>query len=104
MDLLSRGVWEQHLNGPSPTCKSVLQYWEPGAASPTNEVITHDYIEEVMLVQGTLRDETLGQEWGVGAYAYRKLGMRHGPYKAGEKGCLMLVRCEPGEGEPEVRV
>jgi anti-sigma factor ChrR (cupin superfamily) len=102
--LLSRGVWEQHLNGPSPTCKSVLQYWEPFAASPTTELITHDYIEEVIIVQGTLRDETLRQEWGVGAYAYRKPGMRHGPYKAGERGCLMLVRCEPGEGEPEVRV
>jgi hypothetical protein len=57
-----------------------------------------------MLVQGTLRDETLGQEWGVGAYAYRKPGIGHGPYKAGERGCLMFVRYGPGEGWPEIRV
>jgi hypothetical protein len=95
--ILSPGIWEQHLNGPLPTHKSVLQWWEPWAMSPTKNVIMHAYIEEVMIVKGSLRDETLGQEWGVGAYAYRKPGMKHGPYTAGEHGCLMFVRCEPSE-------
>jgi hypothetical protein len=38
-----------------------------------------------------------GKSGGVGAYAYRKPGMKHGPYTAGEHGCLMFVRCEPSE-------
>lgn len=72
--LLSPGTWELHLNGPSSSQKSILEFWEPGAVSPTKEVITHEYIEEVDFIQGSLRDLTLGEEWEKGAYAYVMLG------------------------------
>lgn len=94
--LLSPGIWELHLNGFSPTEKSVLQYWEPGATSPTKEVITHEYVEEVVFIDGSMRDVTLGEEWGKGAYAYRFFGMRHGPYVAGKDGCYQFVKCTSG--------
>ena len=63
----------------------------------TDEIITHTYIEEVVFIEGGLRDVTLGQEWGPGAYAYRKPGMRHGPYVAhGTEGCFQFVKVVKG--------
>ncbi|KAJ3742820.1 hypothetical protein DFH05DRAFT_1400956 [Lentinula detonsa] len=67
---------------------------EPNTKWPSDDsVITHEYIEEVVFLEGGLRDLTLQQEWGPGAYAYRLPGMKHGPYEASEKGCLEFVRC-----------
>lgn len=91
--LLSPGIWELHLNGPSSTHKSVLQYWDPGAVSPTKDVITHEYVEEVVFIDGSMKGVTLDQEWGKGAYAYRFVGMKHGPYVAGTEGCYQFVKC-----------
>lgn len=95
--LLSPGIWELHLNGPSSSHKSVLQFWEPGAVSPTKDIVTHEYIEEVMTIEGSLRDSTLGEEWGMGAYAYRYVRMKHGLYVAGNEGCYQFVKCIPSE-------
>ncbi|KAH8692590.1 hypothetical protein BGW36DRAFT_463869 [Talaromyces proteolyticus] len=93
------GIWELHLNGERGSHnRSVLQWYEPGATSATDEVITHTYIEEVCFLEGGLEDISLGKAWGQGAYAFRLPGMRHGPYKAdGERGCLMFVKLVPGE-------
>lgn len=102
---IGQGIWELHLNGgPGPTKstptltaeRSVLQYYEPGARSVTMEIITHDYIEEVVFLDGGLKDVTLGKLWGRGAYAYRLPGMEHGPYIADEEhGVLQFVKCVP---------
>ena len=54
-------------------------------------------IEEVMTIEGILRDSTLGEEWGMGAYAYRYVGMKHGLYVAGNEGCYQFVKCIPSE-------
>ncbi|PLB48612.1 hypothetical protein P170DRAFT_358139 [Aspergillus steynii IBT 23096] len=75
------GIWELLLNGDKD--------------SHHKSPITHTYVEEVCFLQGGLRDLTLGQEWGVGAYAYRRPGMKHGPYEASDKGCLEFVRLSP---------
>lgn len=92
-------IWELVLNGdPSSNEKSVLQWYEPGAVSVTDEIITHTYIEEVCFIEGGLGDVTLGQEWGQGAYAYRLPGMKHGPYKASAQGCLQFVKLSPAKG------
>lgn len=102
---LAPGIWELHLNGgPLPTGsesslteeRSVIQYYEPGTQSAMMQVITHDYIEEVIFMRGGLRDVTLGKEWGIGAYAYRLPGMEHGPYIANkETGVLQFIKCIP---------
>lgn len=93
------GIWELLLNGERDSDnKSVLQWYEPGATSVTDEIITHTYIEEVCFIQGGLGDVTLGQSWGPGAYAYRLPGMKHGPYKASPQGCLQFVKLVPKSG------
>ncbi|KAJ5682160.1 hypothetical protein N7462_005325 [Penicillium macrosclerotiorum] len=90
------GIWELLLNGDS-VHKSVLQWWEPNTTT-SNTPITHAFIEEVCLLQGSLQDLTLQQAWSVGSYAYRKPGMKHGPYQASKEGCLMFVKVVPDEG------
>lgn len=90
------GIWELVLNGdPNSDNKSVLQWYEPGATSATDEIITHTYIEEVCFIEGGLEDVTLGRGWSQGAYAYRLPGMKHGPYKASPQGCIMFVKLVP---------
>ena len=89
-------IWELLLNGDTDSDhKSVLQWYEPGAVSVTDEIITHTYIEEVCFLEGGLEDVTLGQAWSQGAYAYRLPGMKHGPYKASTAGCLQFVKLVP---------
>ncbi|CAG8120751.1 unnamed protein product [Penicillium olsonii] len=88
---IAPGVWEFLLNGNTQE-KAVLQWWEPSASSAQIEPITHSYIEEVCTLRGGLEDLTLGQSWGIGAYAYRQPGMKHGPYRATREGCLQFVK------------
>ena len=54
------------------------------------------------MAEGDLADTRLGKRWEKGAYAYRKPGMEHGPFKS-EKGCLMFIVCIPVEGGQEFR-
>lgn len=64
-----------------------------------------------MIIEGDLRDlrgrksgtgEIIhgggedGDVWGKGAYAYRKPGMNHGPFRS-EGGCLMFIVIIPVE-------
>jgi hypothetical protein len=65
-----------------------LARWAPGTTSG-DEVIRHEYVEEVYLLEGELTDLTLGQTFGPGDYACRPPGMPHGPYVTAG-GCLML--------------
>lgn len=90
---VAKGIWELCLNGEGES-KAVLQWWEPNTTTP-DKPITHTFIEEVCFLQGRLEDLSLGQSWGVGAYAYRLPGMEHGPYKTHEEGCLMFVKIAP---------
>ena len=96
-------IWELLLNhDPSDNLeKSVLQYYSPGASTMTQTSITHPYIEEIIFLEGGLEDMTSRKMFGKGAYAYRKPGMRHGPYKAGREGCLQFVRIVPVEAAKE---
>lgn len=66
----------------------------------------HDYVEEIVILEGDLRDlkgrksgtgeiveggeKGDGEVWTKGAYAYRKPGMEHGPFRS-EGGCLMFI-------------
>lgn len=73
--------------------RSLLQRYDPGAANATS-IVPHPYIEEVYIIEGDLTDTTLGRTFTKGMYAYRKPGMKHGPY-ASQSGCLMFVTCVP---------
>ncbi len=64
-----------------------LARWAPGTTAP--DVIRHEYVEEVYLLEGELTDLTLGQTFGPGDYACRPPGMPHGPYVT-TSGCTML--------------
>ncbi|KAJ5166731.1 uncharacterized protein N7482_005512 [Penicillium canariense] len=88
------GIWELLLNGDAEH-KAVLQWWEPNVTTAPGP-ITHSFTEEVCFLQGGLEDLTLQRAWTVGAYAYRKPGMKHGPYRALGEGCLMFVKVVPG--------
>ena len=91
---IAPGVWEFLLNGDGQH-KSVLQWWEPNTTSAQTEPITHTYIEEVCTLRGGLEDLSLGESWGMGSYAYREPGMKHGPYRATKDGCLQFVKVVP---------
>ncbi|TDZ33265.1 hypothetical protein C8035_v011717 [Colletotrichum spinosum] len=95
---LEPGVDEMVLNADAATGRrTTLQRWSPGAVNQ-QPIFVHDYVEEIYLAEGDLFDTRLGQGWTKGAYAYRKPGMEHGPFKS-EGGCLMFILCIPVSGE-----
>jgi ChrR-like protein with cupin domain len=55
----------------------------------TDETITHDFWEEVFIVEGAIEDLGLGHTFSAGMYACRPPGMRHGPY-ASPNGALLF--------------
>ncbi|NMO01562.1 cupin [Gordonia sp. TBRC 11910] len=61
----------------------ILRY-EPGADSSSMGVLTHDFWEEVYIIEGSFVDITLNQKFSAGDYAIRPPGMRHGPWRTDE--------------------
>jgi hypothetical protein len=72
-----------------PAVLTRLVRWGPGLDTSGVGVITHDYVEEVYLLEGELTDLTLGRTFRAGHYASRRPGMPHGPYRT-PAGCTML--------------
>lgn len=100
---LEPGIDELVLNhDPATGRRTTLQRWQPGAVNSPARVFVHDYVEEIWMAEGDLTDLTLKQGWEKGAYAYRKPGMDHGPFRS-EGGCLMFIVCIPVEGGEEVK-
>ena len=64
-----------------------LLRFEPGADTSAMGVQTHDFWEEVWIVEGALHDLRLNQTFGKGMYACRPPGMPHGPWTA-PNGCI----------------
>lgn len=89
----AEGVWEQTL-AQGASSLTLLQRYEPGTDTSGAGVISHDFVEEVYLVNGDLTDLTLGLTFTAGMYASRPPGMPHGPYTS-DAGCLMLVTHRP---------
>ena len=83
--VVGEGISEKVLSRDSKTGDTTrLLRLEPGVES--DEVITHDFWEEVIILEGSLIDTRLNKEFTKGMYACRPPGMVHGPYKA-PKGC-----------------
>ena len=84
------GIWEQILSAdPDTGDYTRLLRFEPGADSSPNGTLTHDFWEEVFIVEGDLTDLRLGETFTSGMYACRPPGMPHGPWRS-EQGVLML--------------
>lgn len=64
-----------------------LLRFAPGTNTSPNGVLTHDFWEELMILEGSLRDLTLNQVFTKGMYACRPPGMPHGPWETAE-GCV----------------
>ncbi|KAK1218087.1 hypothetical protein PQX77_019245 [Marasmius sp. AFHP31] len=113
---LEPGITQLTLNfNPKTGRGTYLQKWEPKTSNQIQNFV-HDYIEEIFIVEGDLRDlkgrksgtgelagdgqvdEGKGERWGKGSYAYRKPGMEHGPFRS-EGGCLMFIVVIPVKGE-----
>lgn len=61
--------------------------FDPGTNTSANGTLTHDFWEEVYILEGELTDLRLGQTFVAGMYACRPPGMEHGPWVT-EHGCL----------------
>lgn len=82
----SPGLAEKILAGRKGTADhSRLLRFEPGTV--TRHTLTHDYWEEVWILEGAMTDLRLGQTFTAGMYACRPPGMEHGPWETPD-GCL----------------
>jgi hypothetical protein len=63
-----------------------LLRFDPGCDTTPHGVLTHDFWEEVWIIQGSLIDLRLNQTFRAGMYACRPPGMPHGPWRS-EAGC-----------------
>lgn len=61
--------------------------FEPGTDTTPNGVQSHDFWEEVYILEGSLTDLELDATFTAGMYACRPPGMRHGPWES-DDGCL----------------
>jgi hypothetical protein len=66
-----------------------LMRFEKGADFSFAGVLTHEFWEEVWIIEGSLTDLTLGKTFNSGSYACRPPGMKHGPYRS-DTGVLMF--------------
>lgn len=82
------GIEEKILSrDPSTGDVTRLLRFAPGVR--TADTITHDFWEEVFIVEGSLEDLGLRRTFSAGMYACRPPGMRHGPY-ASPGGALLF--------------
>ncbi|MFZ0129035.1 MAG: cupin domain-containing protein [Candidatus Dormiibacterota bacterium] len=64
-----------------------LMRFAPGADTTPNGVQTHEFWEEVYIVEGSITDLRLNETFTAGMYACRPPGMPHGPWRS-DDGCL----------------
>jgi hypothetical protein len=89
--------WEPYLEGvtqkilakdPDTGDVTRLLRFVPGANTEEAGVMTHDFWEEIYIVEGDLHDLRLDESFYAGYYACRPPGMQHGPWRS-ETGVLM---------------
>ena len=75
------GVYEKVLNeDPETGSVTRLLRYDPG--TEYNEVLRHDFYEEIYVLSGTLIDVGKNLTLRAGYYGYRHPGMEHGPYRS----------------------
>lgn len=82
------GLYEKILSrDPETGDYTRLLRFEPGTDTTPNGVLTHEFWEEVWIVEGSLTDLRLNQTFTAGMYACRPPGMQHGPWVS-PNGCV----------------
>lgn len=66
-----------------------LTRFKPGADTSAFGAKSHDYPEEIMILEGRLYDAAFDKWLEAGDYASRPPGEVHGPFKS-EEGCIVL--------------
>jgi hypothetical protein len=61
----------------------------PGTDTSPNGVLSHDFWEEVYILEGAIHDLELNRAFTAGMYACRPPGMRHGPWVSAD-GCVTV--------------
>jgi hypothetical protein len=61
----------------------------PGTDTSPNGVLSHDFWEEVYILEGAIHDLELDRTFTAGMYACRPPGMRHGPWVSPD-GCVTV--------------
>src|SRR5262245_11585048 len=79
---------EQKILALDPDTDDVTRLLRFAAGVETAETITHDFWEEVWILEGTLIDLGKQQTFTAGMYACRPPGMVHGPYRVPDGGCI----------------
>ena len=59
-----------------------MLHFEPQTDTSAMGPQTHDFWEEVWIIEGSIHDLTLGQTFTAGMYACRPPGMPHGPWRS----------------------
>jgi hypothetical protein len=76
-----------------------MLHMDPGTDTSVNGTLTHDFWEEVYILEGSMFDIVLGQNFTAGMYACRPPGMKHGPWKTAEGCTTFEVRYFVSRGE-----
>jgi len=71
---------------------SRLLSFPPGTDTSPNGTLRHDTWEEVVILEGSITDLRLGEEFGAGYYACRPPGMAHGPWIAPDGAVTFEIR------------
>jgi hypothetical protein len=83
---------------PDTGAASRILYFQPGTDTSPNGVQVHDFWEEVYILEGSIVDLSLNEEFTQGMYACRPPGMKHGPWTS-PNGCKTFeVRYHAREG------
>ena len=73
-----------------------LTRFKPGSDTSSFGPRSHDYPEEIMIIQGRLYDAAFDRWLEAGDYASRPPGEVHGPFKT-ESGCVVLEISFPSQ-------
>ena len=86
---------------PQTGIASRMLRFAPGTDTSPDGVLTHEFWEEVYILEGSIHDLRLKKTFSAGMYACRPPGMPHGPWVSPE-GCITFeVRYSAiGEGTP----
>ncbi len=82
---LGGGLHQKILAGEESGNYTRLLRFDPGTV--TKETLKHDFWEEVWIVNGSIIDLRLDEEFIAGMYACRPPGMPHGPWESPD-GCV----------------
>ena len=73
-----------------------LTRFKPGADTSKFGEKSHEYPEEILVIEGKLYDAAFDTWFEVGGYASRPPGEVHGPFKT-ETGCIILEISYPSQ-------